>query len=347
MRKFIPNFNLDEVETFLVREGIPIEPNDDQLAEVFHFKRPGGPQSPYHDDGPPMDTKAYPYPPQMMPPGYPMALPPGYPPPPPGAPYPPMGLPPPGMYNPHIHPAFQHPAHVVHLPPPMRPGADDIKGQDPQANDLSNPQALAKNFGVSEHIVNEAGGIAPDRINDVEDLAVGSGGLLSGRDRDLAEASPPRDGKHWTSVVLSRTIGVGTEARSENVVVWLPKDRHMTMHIVQLYFAKLNVHRPVLVREEFIRSLDALYDQRQIEYDPGLVFNIYLVLALGTMSEENKAAGAAFEDPSSPHSDKFPPGWPHHEDFFKHALPFKPDLRMTISSLQALILLHWYLYCEV
>lgn len=228
----------------------------------------------------------------------------------------------------------------------MRP-PDDVKGQDPQANDLSNPQALAKNFGVSEHIVTEA------RINaataDVEDLAVGSGGLLSGRDRDLAEAAPPRDIKFWFPVVMKKMSGSYTETRVEDIQVWLPKDRHMTMHIVQLYFSKLNFHRPVLVKDDFVRDLNALYDRQPIPYDPGLLCNIYLVLALGTMSEVNKAAGVTnFEDPSSPHNEKLiAPGWPQHEDFFKHALPVKPDLRVTISSLQSLILLHWYLYTEV
>jgi hypothetical protein len=42
-----------------------------------------------------------------------------------------------------------------------------------------------------------------------------------------------------------------------------------------------------------------------------------------------------------------PSEWPEHEDFFQRALAVKPELRVTISSLQALILLHWYLYTEV
>lgn len=42
-----------------------------------------------------------------------------------------------------------------------------------------------------------------------------------------------------------------------------------------------------------------------------------------------------------------PVSWPAHDEFFARALGVKPDLRVTLSSLQALILLHWYLYCEV
>ncbi|ELU40180.1 fungal specific transcription factor domain-containing protein [Rhizoctonia solani AG-1 IA] len=41
-----------------------------------------------------------------------------------------------------------------------------------------------------------------------------------------------------------------------------------------------------------------------------------------------------------------PTDWPSHVLFFNLALRIKPDLRVTISSLQALILLHWYLYTE-
>ena len=42
-----------------------------------------------------------------------------------------------------------------------------------------------------------------------------------------------------------------------------------------------------------------------------------------------------------------PADWPSQEEFFDRALAVKPDLRVTLSSLQALILLHWYLYTEV
>jgi hypothetical protein len=42
-----------------------------------------------------------------------------------------------------------------------------------------------------------------------------------------------------------------------------------------------------------------------------------------------------------------PSDWPTHDEFFARALSIKPDLRVSVSSLQALILLHWYLYTEV
>lgn len=78
-----------------------------------------------------------------------------------------------------------------------------IPGQDPKANDMSSTQALAKSFGVAPFIVNDTSSspvpayytpatvhystsnpppAAPARLAE-EDLAVGSSGLDSGRDR--------------------------------------------------------------------------------------------------------------------------------------------------------------------
>ena len=91
-----------------------------------------------------------------------------YPGPPPGSVYGvPNGTPYGPVYVPHIHPAFQHAQHIVpqiqqHSPiaPASSPsnnstGTGDIKGQDPQSNDMSSTSALAKNFGVSAAIVND------------------------------------------------------------------------------------------------------------------------------------------------------------------------------------------------
>jgi hypothetical protein len=90
-----------------------------------------------------------------------------YPGPPPGAVYGvPNGAPYGPVYVPHIHPAFQHTQHIgpqLPQPHPPHPGssptsstaAGDIKGQDPQSNDMSSTSALAKNFGVSAAIVND------------------------------------------------------------------------------------------------------------------------------------------------------------------------------------------------
>lgn len=137
---------------------------------------------------------------------------------------------------------------------------------------------------------------------------------------------------------------------STPVPVWLPKDRSMVKHVVHVYFKQLNHHRPILNRGEFEEVLDGLYDGHPVTHDPGFVCSLYLVLALGTMSELNKLAGNPKEENGhgSSSSKKLPnPGWPEHMELFQRALAVKPDLRVTISSLQALILLHFYLYTEV
>lgn len=187
---------------------------------------------------------------------------------------------------------------------------------------------------------------------ETEDLAVGSGGLSSGRDRDLTETAPPRDTTNWLSVNMQHisAVGYGPGTRVRTITLWLPKDRKMTMRIVDVYFKQLNYHRPVLIKRDFEHVLNLLYDAQPVTYDPGFVCSLYLVLALGTMSDLNKTAGGPKEDLSrSPIVKKKPlnPSWPEHEELFERALAVKPDLRVTVSSLQALILLHWYLYCEV
>ena len=90
-------------------------------------------------------------------------------------------------------------------------------------------------------------------------------------------------------------------------------------------------------------------------YDPGHLCSLYIILALGTLSEINRQAmsedhiGKDLANSLSLAAAKkwMPPNWPDHEEFFERALAIKPSLRVTISSLQALILLHWYLYTEV
>lgn len=129
----------------------------------------------------------------------------------------------------------------------------------------------------------------------------------------------------------------------------------MVQHIVDGYFVRLNLHRPVFERKEFEKILNDLYDGRTVTHDPGYICSVYLILALGTLSELNhRAVKADAENKdflghlgSSVAKKLMPHGWPEHDEFFERALAVKPDLRVTITSLQALILLHWYLYTEV
>ncbi|KAF7312155.1 Zn(2)-C6 fungal-type domain-containing protein [Mycena indigotica] len=242
------------------------------------------------------------------------------------------------------------------------PATDHVKGQDPNSNDLSSTHALAKNFGVSPDIVSA---IAASQV-DKEDLAVGSSGLTSGRDRSIHEAATPRDPAHWVTVTVRR--GLNAFANPPHIAtvipdlsgamdIWLPKDRAMVNAIVEVYFTRLNIHRPVFSRLDFFKSLDELYGsqisgsgENACPHDPGFLCSFYLVLALGTLSDlNNRSVLHQMDYPPSQQllvKKLMPADWPEHDEFFERALSVKPDLRVTMSSLQALILLHWYLYTE-
>lgn len=132
--------------------------------------------------------------------------------------------------------------------------------------------------------------------------------------------------------------------------VSLPRDREMVKRVVDAYFERLNPHRPVFLRQDFEQTLDELYDGKAQKHDPGFLCSMYLVFGLGTLSELNHRV---FEHDGARNPEQIPPirelmgsGWPKHEEFFDCALFVKPDLRVTVSSLQALVLLHWYLYTE-
>jgi hypothetical protein len=228
---------------------------------------------------------------------------------------------------------------------------------------MSDPRALAKNFGVSADIVSVIGANQVDK----EDLAVGSSGLTSGRDRSLTEASIPRDPAHWVTVTVRRGsnafahpphIATVAPELPNAIDIWLPKDRKMVTAIVDVYFTRLNIHRPVFARRDFDKALDDLYEGQMatapdslVHHDPGFLCSFYLVLALGTLSDLNyRSVHHQIDDSSTQQllvKKLMPPDWPEHDEFFERALSVKPDLRVTISSLQALILLHWYLYTEV
>ncbi|KAI0636191.1 fungal-specific transcription factor domain-containing protein [Trametes polyzona] len=331
---------------------------------------PGAPGQPMMPQGPP----GYPGPMHYTPgpPG-----PPGHPGP-YGPPHPHMqmqGGPPPPTYPPHMVPApppFQHtlaPPQGIQRPP----SPHEIPGQDPHSHDMTSTHvsehvplldcegalfpALARTFGVSGAIMNDVTIPPADR----EDLAVGSSALISGRDRALGEpASVPRDGSQWITVSMRRnsiapslaTAGTSPGPQTaQTVPIFLPRSRETVQLILKAYFSHLNFHRPVLQQREFEGTLNALYEGQALAHDPGFICSVYLVMALGTLSELNHrvskldSSGHGGATPSTAKS-LMPPDWPEHEEFFQFALAVKPDLRVTVSSLQALILLHWYLYTE-
>lgn len=201
-------------------------------------------------------------------------------------------------------------------------------------------QSLAKIFGVSSSIVSNLR-LAPTPV-DREDLAVGSHGLSSGRDREVMFS---RDPVEWKQVKVTVDGDTAFE-------VSLPRDREMVKQVIDAYFERLNPHRPVFLRHEFERILDELYKGKAQHHDPGFLCSMYLIFGLGTLSELNhrvfKCDGERDDtNRIPPVKELMGPGWPKHEEFFDCALLVKPDLRVTVSSLQALILLHWYLYTEV
>lgn len=344
LKHHVPGFNVDNVDDYLIREGIDaaaISPQPPTASFQTEHPKPQlqHPKSYplYHP--PPPHLLHPPYPPGLMPYGAP-----------PG-PYHPQ-IPIQGPYSTHLVPAFQHPSATYPSPVPPHPHSlqrTHTKGQDPHGNDLFNTDSLAKNFGVHAAIVNEI----PPPLHDREDLAVGSNGLSSGRDR-ISEAAP-RESQHWIAVLIRDNSGLqGSEHSVDAVNMWLPKDRDTVQRVVDAFFSRLNIHRPVFSRSDFEKILNDFYDGLTDTYDPGHVCSVYLLLALGTLSELNHRAvagdniekGAARSLSAAAARKWMPPNWPEHEEFFERALSVKPDLRVTISSLQALILLHWYLYTE-
>lgn len=185
---------------------------------------------------------------------------------------------------------------------------------------------------------------------------MGSAGLSSGRDRRINEASLPRDSSKWMSVDLPRETletAVNMSPPLASIKIWLPKDRKSANNIINIYFNRLNYHRPALDQTNFERNLNALYDGEVSEsHDQGFICTLYLVFALGTLNDVNHRAFELDKDESpasSPTIKKrlMPDGWPAHDEFFEWGLFYKPEIQATISALQALILLHWYLYTEV
>ncbi|TFK50055.1 hypothetical protein OE88DRAFT_1726606 [Heliocybe sulcata] len=383
LKRRMPGFDLSNLEEICAREGIQVEgvPVTSGMSPNFQLMEAGPSRSPYPPPAPPAPAtptgsasqapKGYPYAPPPQPMGYAVPVYAGAP---PGSPYPPpphmaiQGAPPAG-YNPHIHPSFQHqqspqsgqaPPETPSQNAAVRPsttGAENIKGGDPLTNDMSNPQALAKSFGVSAALVNDLklnpnAGVADLR----EDLAVGAAGLISGRDRDITESAAPRDTAKWVSVPMRRNSVIAMSptaaaAALNNVPVWLPKDRNMVKHVVDVYFTRLNPHRPIFLRREFEQTLDALYDRQAVQHDPGYISSLYLMLALGTLSELNHKVSDLDKEgrgnaAASIKKKLMPQDWPEPEEFFERSLMVKPDLRVSVSSLQALILLHWYLFSE-
>jgi hypothetical protein len=139
-----------------------------------------------------------------------------------------------------------------------------------------------------------------------------------------------------------RPLPQPSNSTSEMDVVWLPTNRKIANHLVEMYFNRLNFHRPIFEKNDYMRRFESLYSTDAVSMDDvGFVCSTYLILALATLSE--------LHQPNLRPSwlEELKAEWPRHEELFSRALAVKPELRVTISSLQALLLLQWYLYSEV
>ncbi|KAJ4487417.1 hypothetical protein C8R41DRAFT_920948 [Lentinula lateritia] len=321
----------------------------------------------------------------------------------PAPPPPPPGYfahpPPPGVgyyqYPPYMYPA-PPPFQLSPLSAPPAHPAATIPGQDPKSNDMSSTHALAKSFGVAPHIVNNASAspaplyhyhppavvynssitplpsssTATARLAE-EDLAVGSSGLDSGRDRVVQLEMPaPRDTAKWRVVSVFRSQHFSS---TPSMDIWIPNDRNTLLEIVDVYFTQLNPHRPVFFRHQFLESLNQLYDEGASSrpvFDPGFICSLYLVLALGTLSELNRSGyqgEAPTGDSAADHENddsllsppsrsgkgkrtaksatttsdtggsRLPADWPAHDEFFDRALAVKPELRRQGRTLWRLV----------
>ncbi|KAH9045904.1 hypothetical protein EDB83DRAFT_2637995 [Lactarius deliciosus] len=125
---------------------------------------------------------------------------------------------------------------------------------------------------------------------------------------------------------------------------FLPKDRDMVQHIVHIYFERLSFHRPVFLRHEFEVTLTQLYAGESQQHDSGFLCSVYLIFALGTLSElnhhvygldreaKNKATSGTLSLANVNVKTLMPPDWPDHKDFFQRALSIKPELCVTTAA---------------
>ncbi|KAI0649607.1 fungal-specific transcription factor domain-containing protein [Trametes meyenii] len=212
-----------------------------------------------------------------------------------------------------------------------------FKGHDPNVCDMSDILSLARVFGVSSVFTREVAVLPVDQEPFSVDITADE---LTLRLNAASKASLPlpREQSKWISIPTNHCRG----DVPETFHVSLPASREIVIKILDTYFSYLNPNRPVLFRESFQRELDMMYDGQVVPYDVGFLCSTYLVFALGTLYDI-KASGNDGDTGAGEYT-SVPPLWPGHEEFFELVLVFKSHLSTTTSSLQALLLLYWYLY---
>jgi hypothetical protein len=205
------------------------------------------------------------------------------------------------------------------------------KGLDPLGRNMASPAAIARGFGVTSRLLNDP------RYIDREPVKV------DGDDVPLVSTAELLSPQLWQRRPFKRgNLPLPSHSASELHDVWLPRDVERAQYMVDMYFKRLNYHRPIFEQGDFNRRFKMLYSNESTTPDDvGFICSTYLILALATLSEmhqPNMTEASVAELKAI---------WPTHEAFLSRALAVKPELRLTISSLQALLLLQWYLYSEV
>ncbi|PFH46649.1 hypothetical protein AMATHDRAFT_7560 [Amanita thiersii Skay4041] len=159
-----------------------------------------------------------------------------------------------------------------------------MRRQDPEGNDMTTVSSLAKNFGVHTIILNEV----------LQTMSAGSSELSPKAGHFTHGSTPPLDPEHWMTILANRNPGdldsdhlysSPTPVPEPAMIIWVPKNRETLHRIVDIYFQRLNTHRLVFSRQEFDEIVAKVYEGR--DYDPGQLCSVYLVLALGLLSEQN------------------------------------------------------------
>ncbi|KAH7106288.1 hypothetical protein BKA62DRAFT_289533 [Auriculariales sp. MPI-PUGE-AT-0066] len=215
----------------------------------------------------------------------------------------------------------------------------EVKGQDPNKFNMTDPRTMITSFDPSC----EPSWFDSNNLNqtDREDTTVSI----------EAMQRPPREPSQWMRVNVAHPFPPHNSNQTLSYI-FLPKDKNIVQLVVNEYFEKLNWHRPVFGKEDFEHQLKILYSGTS-NHDPGFMMSVYLILALGTLSEMNQHL--VTDDPNGTHSRDETrqvmeqiarPNWPKIDEFWARATAIKPDLRLTISSVQAIILWQWHLYIE-
>lgn len=171
----------------------------------------------------------------------------------------------------------------------------------------------------------------------------------------ITPLSKPHDPASWSDIPIPRN-----RSHQEQRAFVLPRDQAVAQQVLTVYFAEFNPYRPIFDEIDMREKIDFLYAVsspdpdiraramadgategskfKDVVDDSGFLCSVYLVLAMGTLAILNKRIQL---------SETVHEVWPSHEELYDHALGLRPDLQNSITTLQALCALHWYLYTEV